>query len=136
MPSEYAARLLREPCANSGGDADMPALPCRADRYYSAHGAGRAGLSRSRGPSWSARDNAGIARALAFIQRHAVDDHLSSRLPAAEPVALRETESLGRHDAGARAARKTNQRKTAKLFSVILQLQRHSAYSFKPGATP
>src|SRR5207248_1378538 len=119
MPSEHAGRLVREPCANTGRDADMPSLPSRADRYYSAQGTGRAGRSRSRRPSWRTRDNAGIARALAFIQRHAVDDHLSSRLPAAEPVALRETESLGRHDAGPRATRKTNQRKTAKLFSVI-----------------
>src|SRR2546430_5215150 len=119
MPSEHAGRLVREPCANTGRDADMPSLPSRADRYYSAQGTGRAGRSRSRRPSWRTRDNAGIARALAFIQRHAVDDHLSSRLPAAEPVALREAESLGRHDAGPRATRKTNQRKTAKLFSVI-----------------
>ena len=35
-----------------------------------------------------------------------------------EPVPLREAESLGRHDAGARATRKTNQRKTTKLLSV------------------
>src|SRR5947208_2858329 len=136
MPPGHAGRLVREPCADTGRDADMPPLSHRADRYYSAQGPGRAGRSRCRRPSWSTRDDAGIARALALIQRHSVDDHLSSRLPAAEPVALRETESLGRHDAGARAARKTNQRKTAKLFSVILQLQRHGAYSFKPGATP
>src|SRR5437016_12796637 len=97
----------------------MPSLPSRADRYYSAQGTGVAGPSRSKRTCWRTRDNAAIARALAFIQRHAVDDHLSSRLPAAEPVALRETESLGRHDAGPRATRKTNQRKTAKLFSVI-----------------
>src|SRR6184192_2747421 len=101
-------------------DVYMPSLSHRADRYYSAQGPGRAGRSRGRRPSWCTRDDAGIARALAFIQRHAVDDHLSSRLPAAEPVALRETESLGRYDAGARATRKTDQRKTAKLFSVIL----------------
>src|SRR5207244_5238155 len=119
MSSEHAGRLVREPCAYAGRDADMPSLPSRADRYYSAQGTGRAGRSRRRRPSWRTRDNAGIARALAFIQRHAVDDHLSSRLPAAEPVALRETESLGRHDAGPRATRRTNQRKTAKLFSII-----------------
>src|SRR2546430_8469977 len=116
MPSEHADRLVREPCANTGRDADLPSLPCRADRYYSAQGPGRPRRSRSRRPSWSTRDNARIARALALIQRHSVDDRLSSRLLAAEPVALRETESLGRHDASARATRKTDQRKTAKLF--------------------
>src|SRR4029077_14067759 len=121
MPTGHAGRLFWEPCAHTGRDADMPALSCRADRYYSAQGPGRAGRSRCRRPPWSTRDDAGIARALAFIQRHAADDHLSSRLPAAEPVALRETESLGRHDASARATRKTDQRKTEKLFSVILQ---------------
>src|SRR5437868_3426087 len=116
MPSEHSGRLVWEPCAHAGRDADMPSLPCQADRYYSAQGPGRAGRSRGRRPSWSARDDAGITRALAFIQRHAVDDHLSSRIPVAEPVALRKTKSLGRHDASARATRKTDQRKTAKLF--------------------
>src|SRR4029450_11419522 len=120
MPAGHAGRLVWEPCAHTGRDADMPSLSRRADRYYSAEGPGCPGRRRRRRPSWSTRDNAGIARALAFIQRHSVDDHLSSRLPAAEPVALRETESLGRHDASSRATRKTDQRKTAKLFSVIL----------------
>src|SRR5205809_2986688 len=62
MPSEHAGRLVREPRANTGRDADMPSLPCRTDRYYSAEGPGRAGRSRGRGSSWSTRDNAGIAR--------------------------------------------------------------------------
>src|SRR6267378_1684034 len=114
MPAGHAGRRVWEPCAHTGRDADMPSLPYRADRYYSAQGPGRAGRSCSRRPAWCTRDNAGIAWALAFIQRHAADDHLSSRLPAAEPVARRETESLGRHDASARTTRKTDQRKTEK----------------------
>src|SRR5437763_14767286 len=127
MPSEHAGRLVREPRANTGRDADMPSLPCRTDRYYTAEGPGRAGRSRGRGSSWRTRDNAGIARALAFIQRHAVDDHLSSRLPAAEPVPLRVTERLGRHAAAHRATRKTNQRKTAKLCTVICSAARRTS---------
>src|SRR6266496_3521718 len=123
MPAGHAGRLVWEPRANTGRDADMPPLPCRADRYYSAEGPGRARRSRCGGFARHTWDDARIARTLAFIQRHSIDDYLSSCLPAAEPVAFRETESLGRHDASARTTRKTDQRKTAKLFSVILKLR-------------
>src|SRR6266545_2448397 len=114
MPAGHAGRLVWEPRANTGRDADMPPLPCRADRYYSAEGPGRARRSRCGGFARHTWDDARIARTLAFIQRHSIDDYLSSCLPAAEPVAFRETESLGRHDASARTTRKTDQRKTAK----------------------
>src|ERR1700756_1960707 len=120
MPAGHAGRLIWKPSADAGRNADVPALSPRTDRHYSAEGAGRAGRSRGGRSAWRARDDARIARTLALIQRHPVDDYVSSSLPAAEPVPLRETESLGRHAASARATRKTNQRKTTELFSVAL----------------
>src|SRR5215475_5072458 len=120
MPAGHAARLFWESRTDAGRNANVPALPRRADQRYSAESVSRARRGRRGRSAWRARDDARIARALAFVQWHAVDDYLSSCLPAAEPVAFGETESLGRHDASARATRKTNQRKTTKLFSVAV----------------
>src|SRR5581483_3811039 len=120
MPAGHAARLLWEPRTNAGRNADVPALPHRADRHYSAQSAGRSRCGRCGRPAWRAWGHARIARALAFLQPDAVDDHLSSSVSAAEPVTHREAESLGRHAPSARTTRKTDQRETAKLFSVIL----------------
>src|SRR6266487_4412777 len=119
MQTGHAGRLVWKPCTDAGRNADMSPLPHGADRHYSTESVGGAGRSCSRRSAWHTRDDARIARTLAFIQWHAVDDHLSSCIPAAKSIAFRETESLGRHAAGARATRKTDQRKTAKLFSVI-----------------
>ena len=121
MPAGHAGRVIWEPRADAGRNADVPALLGRTDRYYSTESAGRAGRGRGRRSARSAGDDARIARTLALIQRHPVDDNVSSSLPAAEPVALRETKSLGRHAASARATRKTNQRKTTRLFSVVAE---------------
>src|SRR6266545_1594269 len=120
MPAGHAGRLVWEPRTDTGRNADVPALPPRTDRHHSTQSVGRAGRCRCGRSAWRARDDERIARALALIQRHPVDDYLSSSLPVAEPVPLGETESLGRHAASAGATRKTNQRKTAELFSVIL----------------
>src|SRR5438874_3315416 len=116
MSTGHAGRLIWKPCAYAGRDADVSSLSRRADRHYSAESPGRAGRSRGRRFARHTRNHAGIARALAFIQRDAVDDYLSSCLLAAEPGAFRETESLGRYAASARAARKAYQRETTKFF--------------------
>src|SRR4030095_2013948 len=118
MPAGHAGRLVWEPRSNAGRNADVPPLSPRTDRYYSAESVDRAGRSRCGGFAWLTRRNARTAWTLAFIQRHTVDDHLSSGLSAAEPGPSRETEGLGRHDASPRASRKANQRETAKLLSV------------------
>src|SRR4030095_4392931 len=141
MPAGHAGRLVWEPRTDAGRNANVPALPRRTDRHYSAKSAGRAWRGRGGRSARYTRNDARIARALAFIQWHSLDDHLSSCLSVTEPVAFRETESLGRHDASARATRKTNQRKTTKLFSVIWWrrsgvLGAKGARSFKLGATP
>src|SRR4029077_5904493 len=119
MPARHASRFVWKPRTDAGRNADVPAIPPRADRYYSTESFGRAGRSRGRGFAWSTRNNARIARTLAFIPRHAVDDYLSSCLPAAEPVAFGKKESLGGHDASARPTGKTDQRETTKLFFVV-----------------
>src|SRR6266567_2372258 len=118
MPAGHAGRLIWKPCADAGRDADVSPLSRRTDRHYSAESPGRTGHSRSGRFARHTGDNARIAWALAFIQRDAIDDYLSSCLLASEPSAFRETESLGRHAASARATRKAHQRETTKLFQV------------------
>src|SRR6185312_1289465 len=118
MPAGHAGRFVWEPRTDPGRNADVPPLLARTDRHYRTESVGRAGRSRGGRSARRTRDDARIARALALIQQHSVNDYVSSSLPAAEPVPLRETESLGRHAASARATRKTNQRKTTELFSV------------------
>src|ERR687888_2469848 len=140
MPSRYAGQLLWKPRADTRRNADVPPLSRRADRHYSTESVGRPRRRRSGGLAWRTRNDARITWTLAFIQRHAVDDHVSSCFPAAEPVAVRETESLGRHAASPGAIGKTNQRKTTKLFSVEsarlisarICLAREARYHFQP----
>ena len=118
MPAGHAGRLVWEPRTDAGRNADVPALSPRTDRHYSTESVDRAGRGRCGRSAWRARYDERIARALALIQWHPVNDYLSSGLPASKSVAIREAESLGRHDAGAGPTRKTNQRKTTKLLSV------------------
>src|SRR5215813_217957 len=120
MSARHAVRLFWKSGTDTGGNADVPALPHRTNRHYSAESVGRARRGGSGRFARHARNHARMARTLAFLQRDSVNDYLSSGVPVEEPVAHRETEGLGRHDASARATRKTNQRKTAKLFSVAL----------------
>ena len=57
------------------------------------------------------------------------DDYLSSRVSAAEPIAVGKTESLGRHPSSAGAAGTTDHRKTAQLFFVLWAPRRACARS-------
>src|SRR5579864_9664705 len=118
MPTGYAGQRLRQSTADSARDGNLPAVPDGADRNHSTESNRRTGRSSSGRTSWNPSADARIARTVERIQRHAANDHLSPRIPVAKPGPEGKTQGLGRHDAGPRAARKTDQRKTAQLFSL------------------
>src|SRR6266581_3844078 len=118
MPTGRAGWFVRKSPADAARDANVPAVFDGTDRYHQTESHCRARCRGSRGTSWDARADARTARALGFVQRHAANDHLSSGVSVAQPIAVGKTQSLGRHDASSGAARQTDQRKAAKLFSV------------------
>src|SRR5256886_12775026 len=118
MSSRCAVGFVRKSRTNPAGDANLSTVFARADRHYPTEGDRRARGRRGGRPSRGARTDAGIARALELIQRDAVNDHLSPGLSLAKSVTFGKAQSLGGHDASFGAPGKTNQRKTAKLFSV------------------
>src|SRR2546430_12582854 len=61
---------------------------------------------------------------MALLQWNAVDDYLSSRVSAAQPIAVGKAESLGRHASSAGAAGTTDHGKTAQLFPVAALYKR------------
>src|SRR5207244_5289701 len=67
---------------------------------------------------WNSPNNARPARPLTHLQPHSSNDHLPSCVLAQKPGTFGKTQGLGRHASGARAPRQTDQRTTAKLFSV------------------
>src|SRR4051812_27999108 len=123
MPARRAGRLVRKSTADTARNANLPALFDGADRHHSTKSDCRPRRGCSGRIAWHARADARTARALGFVQRHAVDDHLSPSVSLAKPIALGKAQSLGRYDARAGASRETDQRETAKLFSVAARGQ-------------
>src|SRR6266699_3417566 len=118
MPAGHAGRLVWKSRTHANGDADLPAVSCRADRDHSAEGVGRARCGRGGRFARHTGNDAGITRAMAFIQRDALDDYLSPSVPPPKSGALGKAESLGRYAASTGATRAADHRTAAKLFSV------------------
>src|SRR5438477_10770920 len=118
MPSRYAGQFVWQSRADTDRDANLPAVSDRTDRHHPTESDRRPWRGRGGRTSRDARADARIARPLGFIQRHAVDGHVSPRVSVAKPIALGKTKSVGRHDASSGAARETDQREAAKLFLV------------------
>src|ERR1700720_1652741 len=118
MPAGHAGKLLRESPADPGRNANLSHVFDGADRHHSTE-SHRCPRRRSGGrATWNARADARIARTLGLVRRDAVSGFLSPGVSLAKPIAVRETQSLGRHDAGIGTPRETNQREAAQLFSL------------------
>src|SRR5438128_55228 len=120
MPAGHAGRLVWKSRAHANGNADLPAVSCRADRDHSAESVDRARCGRGGRFARHTRNDAGITRAMAFLQPDAIDDYLSPSVPPPKSGAFGKAESLGRYAASAGATRSADHRAAAKLFSVIL----------------
>src|SRR6266446_485919 len=118
MPAGRAGRFVRKSRTNAARDANVPAVFDGTDRHHPAKSNRRAWCGGGGRTSWNARADARSTRPLEFVQRHAVDGHLSSGISVAKPIAVGKTQGLGRHDASSGSARKTYQRKAAKLFFI------------------
>src|SRR2546428_11984923 len=118
MPAGHAGRFVWKSCTDATGDADLSAIFSRTDRDHSTESVGRAWCSRGGRLARHARDDARIARPMAFLQWDAVDDYLSPSVLAPKSGAFRKTESLGRYAASSRATRAADHRTAAKLFFV------------------
>src|SRR5438132_5526619 len=118
MPAGHAGRLVWKSGTHANGDADLPTVSCRADRDHSAESVDRARCNRGGRLARHARDDARIARPMAFLQWDGVDDYLSPGVLAPKSGAFRKTESLGRYAASSRATRAADHRTAAKLFFV------------------
>src|ERR1043166_7699921 len=118
MQTRHATRRPWESSTHSARNGHLPALSRGADKHHSAEGAGRTRRRRGRRLVRHAWYDAAVARELEFLQRRPVDDHLSPCVFASQSGAVGETQGLGGHAASARAARETNQRKTAQLFFI------------------
>src|SRR5207249_11189606 len=99
-------------------DRNVTGVQTCALPIYSAQSIGRARRSRGGRAAGDAWDNAGTAGPLARLQRHSSHDHVSSCVSSSKSGPFGETQGLGRHAPGAGAARATDHRATAKLFSV------------------
>src|SRR5262245_37796925 len=118
MPSGHAGRQFWKSPAHADRDANMSTLSDGTDRNHSAKRVSRAWRGGRRGTARNARDNARIARPMAYLQQHSAHDHVSPRVFAPKPGAFRKTQGLGRHASSPGAAQATHQRPTAKLFPV------------------
>src|SRR5689334_12620030 len=118
MPAGHAGRLVWESRTHPIGDANLPTISPRTNRGHSAEGYRRARRSSGGRFARYARDNARNARSLDHFRWHTIDDHLSSGVLVAEPVAFRKKKSLGRHAPSPGTSRKINQRKATQLFSL------------------
>src|SRR5215208_4012933 len=122
MPTGYAGRKFWKSPAHAYRDANVSAVSSGADRHNSAKRVGRARRSRCRGIARNASGYARIARPLAYLQQHSADDHVSPRVLAAKPGAVRKTQSLGRHASSHGAARAIHKRAAAELFPIAVSL--------------
>src|SRR5436190_4509184 len=120
MPSRYAEKRAGEPASHPEGNVDLHWLSDRANRNHSTARGRRSGSDGCGRFTGNTRRDASTAWDMALISRHATHDHVSPIVLAAQPIAGRKTQSLGRHDGGAGKTRAPDQRATAKLFSLIM----------------